>query len=131
MDFRSISGWKTEMGCVEAAALKKSFRRESSGERGSPQAFVVDEIVEVNAPGGVPPDDFSIDELLDLSNENGFIEEDGGEERVGGGGEEQRRVEEEQSNGKASVSGFFEMGDFPAVSAGALNVPVRFWPLAL
>ncbi|OWM88879.1 hypothetical protein CDL15_Pgr020833 [Punica granatum] len=109
------------MECVEAAALKTSLRRDSFGGRGSPhpQAFFVDEF-NAPAPCGVPSDDFSVDELLDFSNENGFVDE--------GKEEEERRVQDgeaEQSNndGKASVSGFCEMDDFPAVPAGDLSVP--------
>lgn len=114
----------TEMECVEAAALKNSFRRECFSVRGSPQAFAVDEILAVNVASGVPSDDFSVDELLDLSNQNGFVEE--GEEGVEVEGEEEERLEKEKckSTGKDSISGFLEIGDFPAASTGELNVPV-------
>ncbi|KAK4758768.1 hypothetical protein SAY87_020069 [Trapa incisa] len=104
------------MECVEAAALKNSFRGQIFGVRASSQAFVVDEIRAVNVPNGVLSDDFSVDELLDLSNENDFVEEGGGEG-------EKRLLEEERSNGNASDSCLFEMDCFPAVSAGELSVP--------
>ncbi|KAK4780402.1 hypothetical protein SAY87_016508 [Trapa incisa] len=122
----------TEMECVAAAALKNSFWRESFGARGSPQVLAVEEFLAGNASGGVPSDDFSVDELLDLSNEDGFVEEEGEgqlvvqeeEEEEEEGRREEHSTEREQSNDrKASVSGFCEADNFPAVSACALSLP--------
>lgn len=114
------------MEYVETAALKESFWRGCFGGRGSPEVFAAEESLAVNVSGGVPSDDFSVDELLDLSNEDGFDEEEGGEGQVAQeeGRREERSVEGKQSDGKASVSGFCQADDFLAVSAGALSVPV-------
>ncbi|XWS45506.1 hypothetical protein CRYUN_Cryun15aG0142000 [Craigia yunnanensis] len=62
-----------EMECVEAA-LKTSFRKEMA-LKSSPQAFFED-----NGQNGVSCDDFSVDDLFDFSNEEGFLEQQHKEE---------------------------------------------------
>ncbi|XP_022741158.1 GATA transcription factor 5-like [Durio zibethinus] len=69
-----------EMECVEAA-LKTSFRKEIA-LKSSPQAFLED-IGVANGQNGVSCDDFSVDDLFDFTNEDGFLEQ-------------QREVEEEE-----------------------------------
>ncbi|KAH0971149.1 hypothetical protein GBA52_023305 [Prunus armeniaca] len=75
-----VDGWgekekkvETEMECVEAA-LKTSIRKEMA-VKASPQA-VFDDLLwgGVNGQNGVACDDFSVDDLLDFSNEDGFVE---------------------------------------------------------
>ncbi|XVF15855.1 hypothetical protein REPUB_Repub09cG0192200 [Reevesia pubescens] len=60
-----------EMECVEAA-LKTSFRKEMA-LKSSPQTFLED-IWVVNGQNGVSCDDFSVDDLFDFTNEDGFLE---------------------------------------------------------
>ncbi|XWS29236.1 hypothetical protein CRYUN_Cryun24cG0010900 [Craigia yunnanensis] len=60
------------MECVEAA-LKTSFRKEMA-LKSSPQAFLEDTCV-VNGQNGVSSDDFSVDDLFDFTNEEGFLEQ--------------------------------------------------------
>ncbi|KAK8587117.1 hypothetical protein V6N13_086123 [Hibiscus sabdariffa] len=69
------------MECVEVA-LKSSFRKEMA-MKSSPQAFLED-IWVVNGQNGVSCDDFSVDDLFDFSNEEGFLQQ------------QQREHEEEQ-----------------------------------
>ncbi|KAJ6378900.1 hypothetical protein OIU78_029005 [Salix suchowensis] len=54
-------------------ALKTSFGKEMA-VKFSPQVF--DDFWAVNVPNGMSSDDFSVDKLLDFSNENDFIEEE-------------------------------------------------------
>ncbi|KAK4762461.1 hypothetical protein SAY86_008229 [Trapa natans] len=117
-----------EMECVGAAALKNSFWRESFSARGSPQVLAVEDFLVGNASVGVPSDDFSVDELLDLSNEDGFVEEEEGEGQLvvqKEGRRDEKCAEAEQSNVGKAGSGFCEGEDFPAISAGTLSVPAE------
>ncbi|KAE8699968.1 GATA transcription factor 5 [Hibiscus syriacus] len=68
-----LSSSLQEMECVEAA-LKSSFRKEM-GMKSSPQAFLDDILVVNNGGNGVSCDDFSVDDLFDFSNEDGFLEQ--------------------------------------------------------
>lgn len=79
------------MECGEAA-LKTSLRKEMAG-KSTPQVLFED-MWPVNGQNGVGCDDLFVDELLDLSNEDGFVNEEPVE------GEE----EEEEDKGFASVS---------------------------
>uniref|UniRef100_A0A6N2LKT8 GATA-type domain-containing protein n=1 Tax=Salix viminalis TaxID=40686 RepID=A0A6N2LKT8_SALVM len=63
---------KQEMEYVEGA-LKTSFGKEMA-VKFSPQVF--DDFWAVNVPNGMSSDDFSVDKLLDFSNENDFLEEE-------------------------------------------------------
>ncbi|XWS33821.1 hypothetical protein CRYUN_Cryun22dG0115800 [Craigia yunnanensis] len=78
-----------EMECVEAA-LKTSFRKEM-GFKSSPQAFFEEDIWVVNGQNGVSCDDFSVDDLFDFTNEEGFLEQ-------------QHKEEEEEEEEEAPVS---------------------------
>ncbi|KAB1216677.1 GATA transcription factor 5 [Morella rubra] len=82
---------ETEMECGEAA-LKTSLRKEMAG-KSTPQVLFED-MWPVNGQNGVGCDDLFVDELLDLSNEDGFVNEEPVE------GED----EEEEDKGFASVS---------------------------
>ncbi|XP_059437623.1 GATA transcription factor 5 [Corylus avellana] len=82
---------ETEMECVEAA-LKPSFRKDLA-VKAFPQA-VLEEGWAVNGQNGAACDDFFVDELLDLSNEDGFVKEEPAEEEE----------EEEEEKGLGSVS---------------------------
>ncbi|XP_041022413.1 GATA transcription factor 5-like isoform X1 [Juglans microcarpa x Juglans regia] len=70
---------ETEMECAEAA-LKTSCRMEMAVK--TPQA-VLEDLWPVNGQNGVVCDDFFVDELLDLSNEEGFVNEEPAEEDEG------------------------------------------------
>lgn len=69
---------ETEMEYVEAAALKTSFRKEMT-VKSTPQ-WVSEDLSPGYAQNGVGCDDFFVDELLDLSNEDGFVKEEPTEE---------------------------------------------------
>jgi len=87
---------ETEMECVEAA-LKPNFRKDLAMKL-FPQA-VLDEAWAVNGQNGAACDDFFVDELLDLSNEDGFVKEEPVEEE-----EEEEEEEKEEDKGLGSVS---------------------------
>jgi hypothetical protein len=117
---------KQEMECVEGA-LKTSFRKEV-GVKFSPQVF--DDFWAVNVPNGMSSDDFSVEKLLDFSNENDFIEE---EEEEGGDKEKpcvfsvsvspkQEALEEDKNSD--SSPGFAVKDDFFSVPTSELCVPV-------
>lgn len=62
------------MECVEAA-LKTSIRKEMA-VKASPQA-VFDDLWALNGQSGVQNcEDFSVDDLLDFSNDDGFVEQE-------------------------------------------------------
>ncbi|KAI4327688.1 hypothetical protein L6164_020118 [Bauhinia variegata] len=69
---------ETEMACVEAAALKTSFRKDMAMKL-SPQAYM-EEFSVFNVQNGAPSDDFSVDDLLDFSHEEALILEQQPEE---------------------------------------------------
>ncbi|GLT65583.1 hypothetical protein SLA2020_380070 [Shorea laevis] len=87
---------ETEMECVEAA-LKPSFRKDLA-VKSFPQA-VLEEAWVVNGQNGAACDDFFVDELLDFSNEDGFVKEEPVEEE-----EEEEEEEKEEDKGLGSVS---------------------------
>ncbi|PNT26540.1 hypothetical protein POPTR_007G016600v4 [Populus trichocarpa] len=116
---------KQEMECVEGA-LKTSFRKEMA-MKFSPQ--VLDDFWAVNVPNGMSSDDFSVEKLLDFSNENDFIEE---EEEEGGDKEKpcvfsvsvspkQEALEEDKNSD--SSPGFAVKDDFFSVPTSELCVP--------
>ncbi|KAL9378611.1 hypothetical protein Peur_029946 [Populus x canadensis] len=116
---------KQEMECVEGA-LKTSFRKEVA-MKFSPQ--VLDDFWAVNVPNGMSSDDFSVEKLLDFSNENDFIEE---EEEEGGDKEKpcvfsvsvspkQEALEEDKNSD--SSPGFAVKDDFFSVPTSELCVP--------
>lgn len=84
------------MECVEAA-LKPSFRKDLA-VKSFPQA-VLEEAWVVNGQNGAACDDFFVDELLDFSNEDGFVKEEPVEEE-----EEEEEEEKEEDKGLGSVS---------------------------
>ncbi|XP_062144944.1 GATA transcription factor 5 isoform X2 [Alnus glutinosa] len=84
------------MECAEAA-LKHSFRKDLA-VKSFPQA-VSDDSWAVNGQNGAACDDFFVDELLDLSNEDGFVKEEPVEEE-----EEEEEEEKEEDKGLGSVS---------------------------
>ena len=64
------------------AALKTSIRKEMAVKANGPQAVVFDDLLWGGAVvnGQNACDDFSVDDLLDFSNEDGFFETEGEEE---------------------------------------------------
>ena len=93
----------------------------------SPQ--VLDDFWAVNVPNGMSSDDFSVEKLLDFSNENDFIEE----EEEGGDKEKpcvfsvsvspkQEALEEDKNSD--SSPGFAVKDDFFSVPTSELCVPV-------
>ncbi|KAI4325450.1 hypothetical protein MLD38_030850 [Melastoma candidum] len=121
-----------EMECVEAAALKSSFRRELVvGKAGALQPFPEEFCCGgVGVGVGAPCEDFLVDELFDFPNE---------EDLVGGRiEEEQEEVENEQKSwerndglkgeGAAVVPCGYGNSDakveLAAVQTGELSVPV-------
>ncbi|GMI97991.1 GATA transcription factor 5 [Hibiscus trionum] len=109
------------MECVEAA-LKTSFRKEM-GVKSSPQAFLEDVLVVNNGQNGVSGDDFSVDDLFDFTNGEGFLEQQ----------EEEEEEEEEEEGKEVPVSSscsnkrqFYDGTtnfDYGCLSAGELAVP--------
>ncbi|XP_061345659.1 GATA transcription factor 5-like [Gastrolobium bilobum] len=82
---------ETEMECVEAAALKTSFRKDLTAVKFSPQTFM-EELSALNVPNAASCDDFSVDDLLDFSH----VVED--EEK-----EEQQQHKEEEDTACVSI----------------------------
>jgi len=118
---------ETEMECVEAA-LKHSFRKDLA-VKSFPQA-VSDDSWAVNGQNGAACDDFFVDELLDLSNEDGFVKEEEEEEEEKeedkGLGSVSAQQDHENSNIKKSVT-FSAKDEFGSV----LSVPVPCFPFPL
>ena len=99
-------------------ALKTSFRKEMAVKM-SPQ--VLDDFWAVNVTNGMSSDDFSVDELLDFSNENGFIED---EEKpcVVSVSHKQETLKEDKNNDGSPY--FAVKEDFVSVPTSELCVPV-------
>lgn len=114
------------MECVEAA-LKTSFRKEMA-LKPSPQAFLED-IWVVNGQNGVSCDDFSVDDLFDFSNEEGFLqqkredEEDEEEEEVLASSSLPKRQKLSQDNTHFSNDSTTNF-DYGSLSTNELAVPV-------
>ncbi|KAH1082063.1 hypothetical protein J1N35_021824 [Gossypium stocksii] len=113
------------MECVEAA-LKTSFRKEMA-LKPSPQALLED-IWVVNGQNGVSCDDFSVDDLFDFSNEEGFLqqkredEEEEEEEEVPASSSLPKRQKLSQDNAhfcNDSTTNF----DYGSLSTNELAVP--------
>jgi len=99
-------------------ALKTSFRKEMA-VKVSPQ--VLDDFWPVNVTNGMSSDDFSVDELLDFSNENGFIED---EEKpcVVSVSHKQETLKEDKNNDRSPYLAVKE--DFVSGPTSELCVPV-------
>lgn len=99
------------MECCEAA-LKTSFRKEM-GFKTSPQEIPDDFWME-NAQNVVSGDEFLVEEFLDLSNENGFLEKEPEEEKVTTlvSIPHQKQEPEDQLNNKSTTN--FEFESLPA-----------------
>ncbi|GMI67741.1 GATA transcription factor 5 [Hibiscus trionum] len=106
------------MECVEAA-LKTSFRKEM-GVKSSPQAFLEDVLVVNNGQNGVAGDDFSVDDLFDFTNGEGFLEQQEEEEE-----DEWKEVPVSSSSCSNKRQFYDEATDFDygCLSAGELAVP--------
>ena len=116
---------KQEMEYVEGA-LKTSFGKEMA-VKFSPQVF--DDFWAVNVPNGMSSDDFSVDKLLDFSNENDFIEEEeeeGDKEKPcvfsASASPKQETLDEDKSSD--SSPSFAVKDDFFSVPTSELCVPV-------
>lgn len=104
----------------DEGALKTSFRKEMA-VKFSPQVF--DDFWAVNVTNGMSSDDFSVDELLDFSNENGFIEDEEKPCVVSVSvSHEQETLMEDKINDRSPTLAVEE--DFVSVPTGELCVPV-------
>lgn len=118
---------ETEMERVEAA-LKTSFRKEMLLKT-SPQV-VLDDLWVVNGQNVVACDDFFVDDLLDLSNEDGFVDDQEPEEDEDKGCasvfnlKQHQDQDLENSNSKLSTTNFSPKEDFGSVPTSELSVPV-------
>ena len=108
------------MECVENA-LKSSVVRPELAFKLTQQPIFIDDICMGNGQSGVSGDDFSIDDLLDFTNEGigeGMLQEEDEEEEDKGCGE----VTE---NDNPNLTTTFSLKDeFPSVPATELTVPV-------
>ncbi|XP_039054207.1 GATA transcription factor 5-like isoform X2 [Hibiscus syriacus] len=108
------------MECVEVA-LKSSFRKEMA-MISSPQAFL-DDIWVVNGQTVVSSDDFSVDDLFDFSNEEGFLQQQQQqeEERVRASSSSPKR--QKLSQGTIFSNDRTTNLDYTSLSANELAVP--------
>lgn len=105
---------------MEAKALKSSLRRELALK--SNQQALIDEFWCATGISGVPSEDFSVDDLLDLSNgefEDGSVEEEEEEK-------DSVSVDDESSNSSNFVS-----ADSESALASQLLVPVTSFELTI
>ncbi|GAV75912.1 GATA domain-containing protein [Cephalotus follicularis] len=108
-----------EMECVEAA-LKTSFKKEMVAMKSSPQSFFED-IFAVNAQnGGVSGDDFFVDDLLDFSNEDGFVEEEEDDKDRHHQHPQEQQQEDHDSN---QSTNFSAKEEFESIPTSELVVP--------
>lgn len=108
--------------CIETRALKESLRREVSMK--TTQQVLLDDAWCGAGINGVSPEDFSVDDLFDFSNEGfgvGFEGEEE-EEKDSISWSSQERIDDDHSNS----SSFSGAGDFESLTAGGLAVPVSF-----
>ncbi|KAK2978281.1 hypothetical protein RJ640_017132 [Escallonia rubra] len=106
------------MECIEARALKSSFYSETAMMKPTQQVFL-DDLWCVTGINSVTCDDFSVDDLLDLPDNDfktGSFEEEYSQDEE----EEKDRTDDVNSNSSASLS----TGDLGSVPAGELSVPV-------
>ncbi|KAL4644278.1 hypothetical protein ACB092_02G153200 [Castanea dentata] len=116
--YRSVQG-ETEMECVEAA-LKTSFRKEMA-LKPTPQV-ASEELWAVKEQNGVACDDFFVDELLDLSNEDGFVKEEQEEEEKDKSFVSVSSQQDENSNTKTTAF-TASKDEFGSVPTSELGVP--------
>lgn len=118
---------ETEMERVEEA-LKTSLRKEMLMKT-SPQT-VLDELWLVNGQNVVACDDFFVDDLLDLSNEDGFVDDQEPEEEEDKGCafvstlKQHQDQDLENSNCKLRTSNLSPKEGFGPVPTSELSVPV-------
>lgn len=110
------------MDSVEGA-LKTSVRKEMAFKF-SPQPFF-DDLWALNAQNCASSDDSIVDELLDFSNEAGFVEEEGGEGKASAvsASPKETAFEDDKISEQSSILSVQE--DFGSVPASELGVPVR------
>lgn len=111
------------MECVEAA-LKTSLRKEMA-LKSSPQA-VFEDMWAVNGQNGVACDDLFVDELLDFSNEDGFVKAEEEEEEEDKGFVS---VSPQQDHENSNTNTFTVKDEFASVPTSELAVPVLFFVL--
>ncbi|XP_010550443.1 PREDICTED: GATA transcription factor 5 isoform X2 [Tarenaya hassleriana] len=113
-----------EMERVEGA-LKSSVRKEMA-MRLTPPAFV-DDLLAVSSQNGVCPEDFSVDDLLDLSNDDVFADEVAGEDAQPNDQPERASVssEDPQCDGNTLLrcTHFSAGDDFGPAPTSELSVP--------
>ena len=105
------------MECVEAA-LKTSFRKEIA-LKPTPQS-ASEELWAVKEQNGLACDDFFVDELLDLSNEDGFVKE---EEEV----KDKSFVSDHENSNTKTTTFTASKDEFGSVPTSELGVPVLFF----
>ncbi|KAF3440758.1 hypothetical protein FNV43_RR19044 [Rhamnella rubrinervis] len=109
------------------AALKTSLRKEML-MKASPQT-VLDDLWVVNGQNVVACDDFFVDDLLDLSNEDGLVDDQEPEEEEDKGRayvstlKQHQDQDLENSNSKPSTNNFSPKEDFGSVPTSELSVP--------
>lgn len=111
-------GWcLQEMECVEAA-LKTSIRKEMA-LKSSPQVLLED-LWALNPQNVVPGDDFFVDDLLDFSNEDNFVEDEQKQENavVSVSTKQEQKEDENDTTGSPNFDAFGPIPD------GELAVPV-------
>lgn len=101
---------------MEARAFKSSLRRELAMK--STQQVLIEELWCATGISGVPSEDFSVDDLLDLS--NGEFEDESVEEEE----EEQEEEEEKDSVSVDSVENSISSNFTESTLASQLAVPV-------
>ncbi|GMY12167.1 GATA transcription factor 5-like [Fagus crenata] len=106
-----------EMECVEAA-LKTSLRKEMA-LKSTPQA-VFEDMWAVNGQNGVACDDLFVDELLDFSNEDGFVKAEEEEEEEDKGFVS---VSPQQDHENSNTNTFTVKDEFGSVPTSELAVP--------
>lgn len=101
------------------AALKSSIRKEMALKTTTP---VYDEFLAFNtAQNGFSADDFSVDDLLDLSNDDVFADEEAEQEMVRVSSEEPHDVDGDAPRRSNDFSGCDDFGSLPT---SELSVPV-------
>lgn len=101
---------------MEARAFKSSLRRELA-MKSTTQQVLIEELWCATGISGVPSEDFSVDDLLDLS--NGEFEDESVEEE-----EEQEEEEEKDSVSVDSVENSISSNFTESTLASQLAVPV-------
>ncbi|KAI4314792.1 hypothetical protein L6164_027665 [Bauhinia variegata] len=113
---------ETEMECVEATALKTSFRKDMALKL-SPQV-IMEELSAFSVQNGAPSDEFFVDDLLDFSHEEALSQEQQPEEEEYKGAPVSVSISPQQGNQSHEISYLGTVNDdFGCVPTGELSVP--------